>query len=231
MNAREDRVFGQLVKAEALVVGVAGRVGRIDDALVERRVDFRERNGGRRGVHAAEHFGGQAFRRADFHAFEIGDAADRLGGDQRFLGERTAADDVDLAAVVFVIELLQHFLAAAEAAEHLHLLCRVVARDQIAQQRVALVLAREVGNGVQVALKDTGGNRARRFAMGHYRFGRQNLHLDIAVGHRLQLRHPYLVQVIEREAAGRHGGLQFENGLGLRAGGDGHGCNGCNTQC
>ena len=204
MDARVDRELRHLEQADRVAHRVGAVVGRVHDALVERGIGLGRRHGDRRGAGAAEHVGGEPLGRADLLAAEVVDLADRHLRDEGLLAAGGAADNLDLPVRVPVEQFLQDLAPAAVIAELDHLPRRVVAGDQVAEQREGLVAAGEIDGRRQVGLQDALGDGVDRLVVRHDRADRRQFGAHLAAGHRRQHRQPALDRlVVEVAGLGR----------------------------
>ena len=131
-----------------------------------------------------------------------------------FARDRAAADHLDAAAGIGVERLLQQLAAAAVVAEHGDLVGRLVAGDQVAQDRERLAAAGEVDGRRDVALQDALADRIHGLVVGHHRADRGQLDLQLAAGHLGELGQPVLLDVRVEGLAGGHRGLDLPDLLG-----------------
>ena len=95
---------------------------------------------------------------------------------------------MQLALGVFVIEFLENFLAAAVLTKRANLIRRIIGCDQIADYGERRITAREIGNSIEIAVKNTVGNRVNCFSVRDNGLGWQHLDREIAEGHFLEFR-------------------------------------------
>ena len=151
METRIDGMLRDVMHA----LGVIGRehrvVGRFDDLFVERREDFRARQIDRRRAGGGEDFLDHAFRRPHFQALEVGDAAQRTGGDEGFEPRRGRADEMQ---PIGMQQLVHQLLAAAVIDEAQHFRRGRPRADRVGDQAERRVFACEIRRVGDVAAED-----------------------------------------------------------------------------
>ena len=222
MDARIDRELGDVMQANALVLGVGGIIRGLDHALLQAGEDLGGRQTDRIGAGAAEDLGGQPLGRAHLDALHVGDALDGDGRGEGFLGVRRAAHHLDALLGVLVEGFLEDVHAAALIAVAEQLPGRVVAGDEIAHHREHLVAAAEIDGGGEVALQDALAHGVDGLVVRHHGAAANPIDCHPPASQGLELGAPGL-DMLEDGRTGGHRGLYGPGfGQGPGRGGDGH---------
>ena len=210
-----------LLEAELLVVIGADPLGRVDGALLQRRIDVAAGELLRHDADLLQHLAGDAAD-AELQAGQIGDRLDLLAEPAAHLGAGIAAGEADHA--VLLEELVAELLAAALVPPGV-LLARVEAERHRRVDRKGRILADIIiGDGV-AHLDGAVGGRVQRLQAGNDFARRKHLDLELVVGHFGDVFRQLLGAAIDRVERLREARRQapLDLGRGLRNGRRGNG--------
>src|ERR1700722_17068187 len=212
--ARIVVVLRDLVEAELLVVVGTDPFGRVDRALLQRRIDVAAADLLRHAAELRQHLAGEPAD-AEFQALEVGDGPDLAAEPTAHLAARIAGDEGD--AVVLGGELV-HQLAAVGGVEPGILLACVEAERHRAEQREGRILADVVVGRGMAGLDGAVGHRVERLQRRDDLAAGEDLDLELAVGRFRDVlgdRHARAPQRVERFWPAR-GQAPFDGGRRLR---------------
>ena len=192
VEARIDRILGDLVEAHRIVGRERGGVGGADHTLVQRGEDLRLRQVNRRSAGGSERGLNHALGGTDLHALQVLDAVDRYLGRDRLRRLRRRADELH---AIGVEDLVVELGAAAVVEEGAEFLGARVGADRVADQREGRIFASEVGAVGDVPAEDAGAHGVKRLVVLDDRADWQHLDFDPAVRHLADMRCPVLLDL------------------------------------
>ena len=217
MPAREVVELGDLVEAELDVHHGHRELGGVDDAALERRIDVGRRQQLRRDAELLHHLGAEA-EEAHLQALQLLERFDLLAEPAGGLG--ADAEAVDGNEAMLGVDLVAQLVAAAEPFPGQEL-AEAGAERHRGEEGQRGIFAGVIAGRRPARLDRSFGDRIEALERRNERAGLEELHLELAAGHALDVlgeAHPGRAKVRERAAEGAlH--LPVDFGRFLRNGG------------